>query len=312
MTDTQQKTSVPTGVTFQRDTLHRRGSHGDNWCITWARDGSQITSMDDGVWLKTPDVGYHNHLYRILGGPKDFSREDVPNYPAFVHDHGGWFGYGIISVDGTLYSAASKTPDLLWSGPFRGIKLLRSDDNGQTWYRADRNGNYKYLASRDPMRYSVNADEMFFWEEFGRPHKDQVAYPFSFMDFVQCGQDNGAAQDDYLYIYAPEGAHAHQLMLARAPKERLGTRDAWEYFTGYEANHPRWSSDIRERRPAHVFPEKNRDGYYFGWYSWLPSVVWNVGLDLYIMVNGGTYAGHGMTNADQDYYDAWMHTKTGS
>jgi hypothetical protein len=53
--------------------------------------------MDDGAWLKTPDVGYHNHLYRILGGPKDFFRKDIPDYPAFVHDHGGWFGYGIVA-----------------------------------------------------------------------------------------------------------------------------------------------------------------------------------------------------------------------
>jgi hypothetical protein len=41
-------------------------------------------------------------------------------------------------------------------------------------------------------------------------------------------------------------------------------------------------------------------------------VVWNDGLGLFIMVNGGAYAGHGMTDADHDYYDAWMHTQTGS
>ena len=46
--------------------------------------------------------------------------------------------------------------------------------------------------------------------------------------------------------------------------------------------------------------------------SWLPSVVWNKGLGLYIMVNGGTYAGHGMTSSDEDYYNSWMHTRTGS
>jgi hypothetical protein len=30
------------------------------------------------------------------------------------------------------------------------------------------------------------------------------------------------------------------------------------------------------------------------------------------MVNGGTYAGHQMTSSDKDYYDSWMHTRTGS
>jgi hypothetical protein len=70
--------------------------------------------------------------------------------------------------------------------------------------------------------------------------------------------------------------------------------------------------DIRKRKPAHIFPDKNINNEYFGWYSWLPSVVWNEGLQLYIMVNGGTYAGYNMTDSDEDYYDRWMHTKTGS
>ena len=318
MTDKQSKmaetpqTGVPTGVTFHRDTLFRLGSHGDNWCITWAADDSQVTSMDDGNWIESPDGGYHNHLYRILGGPNGFSRRDIPDYPAFIRGQGGWFGYGIVSVDGALYSAASKTPRLRWSGPFRGVKLLKSDDNGQTWYRVDRNGNLRQLAARDPARHDVNADEMFFLEEFGLSHKQQVAYPFSYFDFVQRGRDNTAAKDGYLYIYSPEGAHTHRLMLARVSKERLGVRSAWQYFTGYDKSQPQWSPNIQARQPAHIFPKKSQDGNYFGWYSWLPSVVWNEGLNLYIMVNGGTYAGHGMTDSDKEYYDSWMHTRTGS
>jgi hypothetical protein len=36
------------------------------------------------------------------------------------------------------------------------------------------------------------------------------------------------------------------------------------------------------------------------------------GLNLYIMVTGGTYAGHGLSSSAKDYYGRWMHTKTGS
>ena len=43
---------VLTGVTFHKDTLYRSNGNGDNWCITWAADDSQVTSMDDGNWLK--------------------------------------------------------------------------------------------------------------------------------------------------------------------------------------------------------------------------------------------------------------------
>jgi hypothetical protein len=302
---------VPVGVTFHKDTLYRSDARGDNWCITWVADGSQITSMDDGNWLGGKR-GYHNHLYRIIGGPKNFLRKDIPAYPQFFQGEGSWFGYGIVSFDGVLYSVISKTPQNAWSGPFRGIKLLKSKDNGDTWYRVNRHGNERKIGPRDKARNEVKPNEMFFLEEFGLPHQKQKAYPFSFVDFVKNGKDNLAAKDNYLYIYSPEGAHAHKLLLARVPKDKLDIRGAWEYFMRYKNSQPIWTSDIRKREYAQIFPEKSRDGNYFGWYSWLPSVVWNKGLGLYIMVNGGTYAGRKMTSSDKDYYDRWMHTRTGS
>ena len=301
---------IPTGVTFHRNTIYRSDNSGDNWCITWAADDSQITSMCDGSWLGKKS--YHNHLYRIIGGPDNFSRKDIPNYPDFSGGPGSWFGYGIVSVDDILYSVVSKTPADGWSGPFRGIKLLKSKDNGHTWYRVDRYGNERRIGPWDDARNEVNVNEMFFLEEFGLPHQKQEAYPFSYVDFVKNGRDNSAAKDDYLYIYSPEGSHAHKLLLARVRKDKLGIRSAWEYFVKYEKNCPVWTSNIHERGYAHIFQEKSRDDNYFGWYSWLPSVVWNQGLGLYIMVNGGTYAGQKMTSSDKDYYDSWMHTRTGS
>ena len=267
--------------------------------------------MCDGDWLGRKHF-FHNHLYRIVGEPENFARRDLPGYPDFSGKSGGSFGYGIVSVDGILYSVISKTPGESWSGPFRGIKLLKSSDNGKTWYRVNRWGQERKLGPTDDAHNEVSADEMFFLGEFGLPHQSRQAYPFSYVDFVKCGKDNSAARDDYLYIYSPEGAHAHKLLLARVPKDKLGVRNAWQYFERYENNRPIWTGDITKRGYVHAFPERSKDGNYFGWYSWLPSVVWNEGLGLYIMVNGGTYAGHGMTASDKDYYDAWMHTRTGS
>ena len=311
ITESTKKTG-PTGVHFNLDTLYRSVEYGDNWCITWAADDSQITNMDDGNWLGDEARRYHNHLYRIKGGPVGFEREDLPGYPDFTRGVGSWFGYGIVSVDGALYVAASKTPRLGWSGPFLGVKLLKSTDNGATWSRLGRDGSQRPLAVMDEARNLFTAEEMFSLEEWGQPHQKQEAYPFSFFDFVQHGQDNSAAPDDYLYIYGPEGAHAHQLLLARVKKQEIGRRDAWEYFASYQKNKPVWTPDIEQRQPVFVYPEKSQEGNYFGWYSWLPSVVWNQGLGLYIMVNGGTYAGHGLSASDEDYYHQWMHTKTGS
>jgi len=300
----------PTGVTFHTDTMRRPSGHGDNWRPAWAADDSQITPMCDGSWLGTKP--YHAHLYRILGEPQSFTREDIPNYPDFSGEEGSWFAYGMVSVDGVLYSAVSKTPGPRWSGPFRGIKMLKSEDNGGTWKRVDRRGNEQRVGPLDANRNDVTPSEMFFLEEAGLPHQTQEAYPFSCIDFLRCGRDNSTAKDDFLYIYSPEGALAHKLLLARVHKDKVGTREAWEYFVEIKGSQAVWSSDIRDRGYTHVFPEKSRDGNFFGWYSWLPSVVWNEGLGLYIMVNGGTYAGQTMSSSDQDYYASWMHTRTGS
>ena len=310
-----EKTDIPISVEFQKETLKRLGAGGDNWCITWVKDGSQITSMCDGNWLKLDNKygGFHNHLFRVLGESNGFQREDIPIYPDFSGGEGSWFGYGIVAVDDNVYSVVSKTPGESWSGPFTGIKLLKSSDNGNSWNRIDKQGNELFITAKDSMRNVVNNEEMFFLKEYGIPHQEQVAYPFSFVDFVQNGQNNSAAKDDYIYIYSPEGAHANKLTLARVSKEKIGVRNEWQYFTNYDKkNQPVWTKKIDKRGYVYEYPVKSSKEHYFGWYSWIPSVVWNEGLGLYIMVNGGTYGGHGMTNSDKDYYDAWMHTETGS
>jgi len=270
--------------------------------------------MCDGTWMPNPNADYHNHIYRLIGDAKNFNREDILSYPDFSGPEGSWFGYGIISVDGIIYSAVSKTPGTRWSGPFRGVKLLKSKDNTKTWIRIAKNGSEKQFdGAKDSTRNLVNENEMFFLEEGGIAHIKQIAYPFTSFDFVQNGKDNLAAKDNYIYIYSPEGAFSYKLLLARVIKDKFGNKKEWEYFVKYnENNQPKWIKDIDKRGYVHEYPKKSKKGDYFGWYSWLPSVVWNEGLGLYIMVNGGTYAGHKMTNKDEDYYDSWMHTKTGS
>jgi len=304
--------TTPVSVRFDKSTLRRVGGKGDNWCQTWAADGNVITAMDDGEW-HTSQYKYHSRLYRISGNANNFSYRQIQNYPNFHTDGDGWFAYGITSVNGVLYSTVSKTQNGAWSeGPFRGMKLLRSYDNGNNWNRVDRYNNDRYLGQWDQARELINQDEMFFLEESGRNGKGKTAYPFAYVSFVQNGQDNRASRDGYVYIYSPEVANSNQLLLARAPANQLGQRSAWQYFSGWNGSNATWTSNIENRRANMYLPERNSRGEYFGWYSWLPSVVWNAGLGKYVMVNGGTYAGHGMSNSTNDYYNKWMHTKSGS
>jgi len=75
--------------------------------------------MDDGNWTLGPKE-FHNHLYRIAGDPDKFTREDIPAYPHFTRALGGWFGYGVLSVDDKLYSMVSRTPGCRLGRTFQG------------------------------------------------------------------------------------------------------------------------------------------------------------------------------------------------
>jgi len=268
--------------------------------------------MDDGDWLGG-QYKYHSRLYKINGQSNGFSYNEIQDYPEFHVNGDGWFAYGVLSVKGVLYSLVSKTQHSAWSeGPFRGMKMLRSYDNGNSWHRVDKNNNDRFLSRFDNARELLSDNEMFFFEESGRFGKGKVAYPFSYATFVQNGKDHSASKDGFVYVYSPEGANSHQLLLARVPEEQLGQRSAWQYFSGWNGNTPVWSSNLEQRQPNLVYPERASNGEYFGWYSWLPSVVWNEGLGLYVMVSGGTYAGDNRTNSTDDYYNSFMHTKSGT
>ncbi|MFC2076138.1 hypothetical protein ACFLT7_03550 [candidate division KSB1 bacterium] len=290
------------GVEFQRATLHREGQRGDNWCITWGADGHQYAAMCDGTGWDPANIFYRTRTYRIKDGANNFSVDLLPNFPLSV-DKTPWFGYGISSIDGVIYHFISQTPRDRWSGPFLGVKLIYSPDSGHTWFRHDGQ-------NVSGAKLSPKAKTMFFWKEDARKVHGKNAFAFSTISFAQMGQDNGKAIDDYVYLYSPDGPYTHHLNMARVPRDMVTKRDAYEFFEVLKPDgSAQWSKNIRERGVVHTFPQKTGDDY-FGWYSWLPSVVWNEGLGLFIMVTGGTYAGHKLDTSD--FYNSWMHTKTGS
>lgn len=310
---------TPKNLIIHNDTLKRSGDSGDNFWTTWAADDNQYTTQDDGWGWGEPDDCYQSHIWRIEGGPDDFEVSDVPSYPfyPFAHPYNdratvtgyGFFAYGIVSVDGVLYVTASKTRHQMWSGPMQGTRMLASRDMGETWHNVDREGNW-VRCTKDPGGiWNHERAGLFFDHEGGRYCHGETGFPFAFITVAQCGKDYQAAQDDYVYFYSPEGSAVHQLLLARAPRDRIGQRASWEFFTHYDVNgEPEWSPNLHERGIAHIFPEKHGDDWY-SWYSWQPSVVYNEGLGCYIMATHGTYTPSLKTDT---YYDKYEHTKTGS
>ena len=267
------------GVAFD-PVICRTARNGDNWCMTWADDDHQYTSCDDGwgwdysgPWRVSPqpfgEISYNNRVWRLKGGPLDFQPEYLPNFPCYpIRDE--WYGYGIIAVSGALYHFITCASEHGFVFPFRGAKLLCSRDHGNSWLLHDGR-------PADGLEHSKDPKDMFYWCE-------GEDYAFSCIEFLQCGKNNELAKDEYVYLYAPNGRYQyHQLNCARVHRDRIADRSAYAYFEKLDASgNPVWTGDIARRGSIHEFPDN------YGWYSWLPSVVYNPGLDAYIMATGGT------------------------
>jgi hypothetical protein len=199
------------------ETILRMAKDGDNWPVTWADDDALYTTLGDGTGF-TPKVKEKLSLgfARITGTPDKFHGENVRS-PAEQLGQGrdGKKGWGILSVEGTLS---------LWLG------------------HADSKGGQTQLAwSRDHAKTWTFADWKF--AEFGM------------MGFVNFGKDYAGARDGYVYAYSHNGpladTPASHFILMRAPKDKLTSREAWEFFVKVDASgHPVWSRDITQRGPV--------------------------------------------------------------
>ena len=72
------------------------------------------------------------------------------------------------------------------------------------------------------------------------------------MGFVNFGKDYAGARDDFVYAYSHDDPRADtpadRFILMRAPKDKLTSRESWEFFTNLDAaGQPGWSRDIRQR-----------------------------------------------------------------
>ena len=300
---------VPTGVTFQNKIM-RESIRGDNWCTTWGADGNLYTSMCDGYgWDSTRTKEIHSEVLKISGGFDNVFGEAVSGYPVDfnVVDKTDrympyFFGYGIVSVKGTIYQFLSRQNATNFMPPFQGVNIISTPDNGKTWYRYDGANVSNTTLDHSP-------DTQFIWHEQGTEIDGKTGYAFACISVCQMGQDNTKGeQDGYVYLYSPDGSKAHELNMARVPETSINDKSAYEYFTSRnEDGSANWTSSMAARGIVHTYPKSNTNGDNFGWYSWLPSVVWNEGLGLYIMANGGTYS-------FENYWDKGtnLHKKSGS
>jgi hypothetical protein len=232
------------------ETIIRKAKGSDNWPMTWADDGRQYTAYGDGNGFK-PKVPKKLSMgfARIEGGPEEFRGINIRSATGETYGGGksGEKASGMLSVGGVLY---------LWMRNAGNSQLAWSADHGVTWKKAD-------------WKFTTN---------FGAP------------TFLNYGRDYDGAIDDYVYTFSFDSDTAYEwsdrMVLARAPKDRMRERDAWEFFVRRNTDgDAEWDRDIGKR--GAVFEEKDQ--------CYRSGISFNPGLDrfLWVQIKGGKKKGGG-------------------
>ncbi len=270
-------------------TLLKLGGVGDGFKMTWAADDLQYTVVNDGTgWVDKPKAYYNARLWTVGGGPKQAVFADVSGYPelnnaARADDAPQYFGHDVLAVRGQMFQFLS-TLEPAGDRPrhWSGAKLIYSADNGRSWRNQD---------GSSPV----------IWENWNEQSPERLVFKemhgcFSLLSILQMGRDYSANRDGYVYVYGLNGSddgRMNELVMFRAPLTGLLSRRNYEFFGGRIDNGgARWVKDIEARAIVHTFPR--------GWVnsanlfpgdlvveSWLPGVVYNEGLGIYMMSSAG-------------------------
>jgi len=254
--------------------------------MTWASNDRIFSSFSDGTgWRTGPAKNRNTRAIWIDGSPYTASFHEIDAYegPAEKSDEDPrYYGFGALAVGERLYqylSCAERPSASGWG--WNGVKLVYSDDDGRTWRNQDGSAPLVWESYEDRSRNSM----LFF---------DEPQQAFSLVSLLQMGKNYSTNRDGYVYGYGTNGnvdGSMNQLVMFRVPKDRLLERRAYGFFGGMKSGSEAiWVANIGDRVSIHTFPR--------GWVntpregqnvvqSWLPSVVYNATLGIYMMANSG-------------------------
>ncbi|MEO8721985.1 MAG: hypothetical protein ABI395_00460 [Sphingobium sp.] len=299
-----------TGAHRRDDAIRHLGGLGDGYKMTLRPDGTQLVVVNDGPgWIDPPEAFFTTKLWTMSGGPDAPHFAPLVGYPdlnrsARPEEAPHYYGHGVIQVGERIHQFLS-TLDRNEDRPRRwtGAKLIFSDDGGKTW--KNQNGSSPVVWERweDQSR-----DRLIFFGESGGC--------FSLLSILQHGPGQRPDRDGYIYLYGPNGSVdglMNQLVLCRVTADKLTDRKSYRFFAGRKSDgSARWSADIAQRRPVHSFPRGwvNSKNLFPGDLvveSWLPSVVYNAPLGLYMMTNAGIGCGEDGTEFGKpSYFGVWV------
>lgn len=263
----------------------------DNWPICHASDGNQYTSFGDGYGfgnlagntLTRASIGFS----RISGGKDNYSAQDMSKHGKNMPDSFTGKCQGMFAANSKIYCSWDyRVLESVDPGggsradAYFASTICKSEDWGATW--------------TEIIRWN-NSD----WGGASPPDTNGFFAP----TFLQFGQDNAGARDNYVYLYLMEhdnGDYEVQtpggISLARCLLSNLesGNKAHWEYLTSIDgSNNPTWSTTLANR--ALIFQDTT-DGNH------VTQVCYNAPLGRYILT---TLQGErGNTNQLFGCYDA--------
>jgi hypothetical protein len=279
--------------------------------MTWTSDDRQVVAFIDGAgWPERPaDHYYSSRLATVSGEPRNAVFKDVPGYPdiplcdIYKRTVPLYYGFSVLAVEGCIYQYLSTstmhcfTPELNVLPDFHlnAVKVIYSPDNGRTWCNQN---------APSPVVRELHDEQTAQTMVFLREPRD--AFPM--LSFLQMGRDYQENRDGFAYAYAPNGiteGTMNEMVMFRVSKEKILDRSAYEFYAGRMGNgEARWSNDLDARAVVHTFPP--------GWvhsnysFSWVPSVVYNGPLGLYIMANASSADPTGAADDGCSYLGLWV------
>lgn len=197
------------------DSIIRKAEGSDNWPITWGDDDLLYTAYGDG-WGFEPMTKRKLSLglASVSGTALNFQGLNIRSAAEKLgQGAAGEKASGMLMVEGVLY---------MWVRNARNSMLGWSSDYGKTWTWAD----WKFDTS------------------FGCP---------TFLNFGKNYSDVPELLGDFVYVYSHDHdsayAAADRMVLARVPKDKIGSRQAYEFYQRFDpmVGLPEWTHNIEDR-----------------------------------------------------------------
>eukprot|EP01062_Namystynia_karyoxenos_P060317 TRINITY_DN51879_c0_g1_i1.p1 TRINITY_DN51879_c0_g1~~TRINITY_DN51879_c0_g1_i1.p1 ORF type:complete len:546 (+),score=157.27 TRINITY_DN51879_c0_g1_i1:87-1640(+) len=240
------------------------GVNGDEFPITWGKDGVQYTGAGDNFQKGQQESPLS--FFRVAGGPREMGCTNPQPSPATPQPSPVCANISLQGADIPVRGPAAVAACPEWHSGIPNLKSSGVISIDGVLYWAISCFNYGDDAVFNRQRYGpawiiTSADGGVTWNETATPTNmftGRLAAP----RFINYGKDNAGAPDDWVYVYFPgtqDGSaffeNNDQMLLGRVHKRSILSRSAYQFFYGVQLDGTvTWTSDESIARSVWEFP----------------------------------------------------------